>query len=77
MRGITNTPVEREYTVEEVSSLWSLHVRTVRRLFENEPGVVLVKYPSILPKRKFIALRIPESALVNVYTRLATGSDAK
>lgn len=62
--------VEKEYTIEEVATLWALHVKTVRRLFENEAGVLQVRYPSLRPRKKFVLLRIPESAVVNVHARL-------
>ena len=34
---------ERHYTVREVAETWSMSENLVRRLFENEPGVVIFK----------------------------------
>lgn len=32
---------ERHYSVNELSALWNLSKQTIRRLFQDEPGVVL------------------------------------
>ncbi len=32
--------LERHYSVPEVATLWALSERTIRRMFENEPGVL-------------------------------------
>ena len=38
-------PTERHYTAGEVAELWHLALETVRRLFSNEPGVVVLRAP--------------------------------
>jgi len=62
---------ERHYSVAEVAEMWNLSADAVRRLFQNEPGVLVLgdsrpKYG----KRRYATLRIPESVLERVYRRL-------
>ena len=68
----TPDPLERHYTVLEVAALWALSDRTVRCIFEGEPGVVRWSHPETRRKRRYETLRIPESVLKRVYQRLQT-----
>ena len=62
---------ERHLTVEDVAGLWNLSPDSVRRLFEREPGVlVLVSPREFGSKRRYRTLRIPESVAERVYRRM-------
>jgi hypothetical protein len=61
---------ERHYTPEELANLWSLSADTVRRLFEREPGVLLIERPRLRGRRRYRTLRIPESVAARVHRRL-------
>jgi hypothetical protein len=63
---------ERHYSVQELAVRWNLSSDTVRKLFENEPGVLVIgneerKYS----RRRYITLRIPESVAARVHRRLS------
>jgi hypothetical protein len=61
---------EKHYSINEISQLWGLSQRTVRRIFEREPGVVeLTNHRSRL-KRTYVTRRIPESVLRRVHRKL-------
>jgi hypothetical protein len=62
-------PTERHYTVAEVAAMWSLSDDAVRKIFEGEPGV-LVLGGSIPGTRRYRTLRIPASVLHRVHKRL-------
>jgi hypothetical protein len=63
--------VERHYSVAEIASLWNLSSDAIRRLFENEPGVLVISdNSSSRRKRRYTTLRIPESVLERVHLRL-------
>lgn len=64
-------PVERHYAVDEVAEMWHLSPDKVRDLFENEPGVLVIGDPSARHKRRYRTLRIPQTVLNRVHTRLA------
>jgi hypothetical protein len=51
---------ERHYTVQEVASEWALSAWMIRRLFENEPGVLCIGDRLSARKRKYVTIRIPE-----------------
>ena len=61
---------ERHYTVQEVADAWKLSRDKVRRLFENEPGVVVIQNLRPFGKQSYRTLRIPESVVECVYRRL-------
>jgi len=58
---------ERHYTVAELAKLWRLSEDTIRRIFRNEPGVLVVGNQTERCKRRYITLRIPESAARRVH----------
>lgn len=62
----------RHYSPEEIAEMWKLSPETVRRLFENVPGVLVIGSTiSQHGKRRYRTMRIPESALLRVHRELA------
>jgi hypothetical protein len=62
----------RHYSPAEIADRWNLSVDSVRKLFENEPGVlVLGNAVSRRGKRSYTTLRIPEHVLERVHRRLS------
>jgi hypothetical protein len=67
---------EKHYAVSELAKLWSLSHDTIRRVFADEPRVL------ILPKRdggqkhrrRYATLRIPDSVARRVHLLLSTHS---
>ncbi len=59
--------LERHYTVLEIAEMWSLSEKTVRRMFEQEEGVLQCRSPETRRKRGYITLRIPESVMLRVH----------
>ncbi len=63
-------PAERHYTASEVGALWCLNVETIRRMFQDETGVVVLQGPVKKGKRPYKTIRIPHSVLERVHKRL-------
>lgn len=61
---------ERHFAVGEVAELWSLSKDVVRKLFEREPGVLVIGDFHSRGKRRYTTLRIPESVAQRVHRRL-------
>ena len=61
---------EPHYTVDEIAQAWKLSPDKVRRLFENEAGVLVLENPGAFSKRRYRTLRIPKSVVERVYRRL-------
>ena len=66
---------ERHYTPGELATAWGVAPNTVRRLFQDEQGVLRFGRPSSirvgrLLKRSLMQMRIPESVAAKVYARL-------
>jgi MarR-like DNA-binding transcriptional regulator SgrR of sgrS sRNA len=59
--------LERHYSVSEIAKMWALSEKTVRRMFEDEEGVLQWGSPETRRKRGYITLRIPESVLLRVH----------
>jgi AraC-like DNA-binding protein len=61
---------ERHYCVSEVAEFWGLSERTIRRIFNDEPGVIKWENGEIRFKRGYKTLRIPESVVQRVHRKL-------
>jgi AraC-like DNA-binding protein len=60
--------MERHYSVAQVAAQWGLSEDTVRRLFEHEPGVLVIEPPrGRYSRRRYRTLRIPESVIARVH----------
>ena len=59
-------PGDGPYTVAEVAVLTGFSRQTVTRLFEREPGVLILERPGAMHKRRYRSIRIPR----HVYERL-------
>lgn len=66
--------LERHYSVDELSQLWGLSRKTIRRIFADEPGVVRWGNSESRYRRGYITLRIPESIVQRVHRRLRRAS---
>jgi hypothetical protein len=67
---------ERFLTVAEVAAMWGLSTVCVRRIFLQEPGVLVLgqrQEQAKLRRRVYRTLRIPESVVARVRQRLANG----
>jgi len=64
--------MERHYTVEEIARAWNLSPDTVRRIFEREPGVLVVENYRAYGKRRYRTLRIPAAVAERVHRRMLT-----
>jgi hypothetical protein len=65
-------PPERYLTVGQVSRRRNLSSDTIRRLYINEPGVIVITKPNPR-KRIFRSLRIPETVERRVFARMTNG----
>jgi hypothetical protein len=63
------TTFERHYSVDELAAMWGMSDDFVRRLFAQEPGVVVFfKYRP--GKRTYRIMRIPGSVAERVHRRV-------
>jgi transcriptional regulator GlxA family with amidase domain len=67
--AVSDTALERHFSVEELSELWAMSDDFVRRLFLKEPGVV-VFWRQQPGRRVYRTLRIPESVALRVHRRM-------
>jgi hypothetical protein len=65
-------PFERHYTPNELAEVWRLDESTIRRMFEDEPGVLKIGQTGRRSKRDYVTLRIPASTAARFY-RARTG----
>ena len=71
---VQETTFERHYSVEELTELWGMSDDFVRRLFLNEPGVVIF-FKHRPGRRVYRTLRIPESVVQRVHRRMRKYED--
>jgi hypothetical protein len=67
IRQIQADPFERHYTPKELADLWRLDQSTVRRMFQDEPGVLKIGSTGRRKKRDYVTLRIPASTAARFY----------
>ena len=65
---------EKHYSVIEIAKLWALSEKTVRKIFEREPGVIHWCTEEKLHKRGYRTLRVPETVLYRVHRKLRRAS---
>jgi hypothetical protein len=65
---------EKHYSVAELADIWKLSENTIRRMFENEPGVIKWGPTESRFKRRYITLRIPETVVLRVHRQLRAAS---
>lgn len=58
---------EPQYTAQELAALWKLSPDSIRRLFQDEPGVFRLGAAMRRGKRGYQTLRIPASVAARVY----------
>ena len=72
--------LEKHYSPTQVALMWGVSESTVRRLFEDQPGVLKISMPRLIKsKRKHrphVRLSIPESVLARVHEQW-TGTSEK
>jgi hypothetical protein len=60
--------LERHFTPKELAVLWALDESTVRRMFQDEPGVFKIgKAARRDGKRDYLTLRIPQTVALRVH----------
>ena len=65
---------EKHYSVIEIAKLWALSEKTVRKIFEREPGVIYWGTEERVHKRSYRTLRVPETVLHRVHRKLRRAS---
>jgi len=64
---------EQHFKPDELAELWGISATTIRRLFRDVPGVLVIDRPEQMHKRRFSTMRIPESVARRVYEKLSKG----
>lgn len=64
---------EQHFSPTEVASKWGFDEKSIKRIFEHEPGVLVFERPTSKTKRRYRTLRIPESIIARVHQRLING----
>jgi len=62
--------VERHFTPQELADLWHVDSNTIRRLFADEPGVLIFGGDETRSRRRYKSMRIPQSIAGTVHRRL-------
>jgi hypothetical protein len=63
---------EKHWTPIEVAKQLGVSSDLIRSIFRNEPGVLKFDRPGSRVKRSYATLRIPDSVLVRVHTRMSS-----
>jgi hypothetical protein len=61
---------EPHYRPKQVAEMWGWSVKSVIRIFKDEPGVLKIERPGTRTKRGYSQISVPESVLLRVHQRL-------
>jgi hypothetical protein len=64
------TGTEKHYSIAEIATLWGLSERTIRRMLDREPGILVWGQPGDGKRRRRLTVRVPESVLLRIHSRL-------
>jgi hypothetical protein len=64
------TGIEKHYRYKELKLITGFSDRSLRRLFEREPGVVVLPHEICRNRKKYQTVSIPESVVQRVLRRL-------
>ena len=68
--------LEKCYSPAEIAEAWGHSADTIRKMFENEPGVqIMGNKQSTRHKRRYRTMKIPESVARRVWNRLGSRPD--
>lgn len=52
---------QRHYSPNQLAGLWGVHASTIRRIFQDRPGVLKLSVTGSEMAHRYVSLRIPES----------------
>jgi hypothetical protein len=58
---------EPHRTIQQIAESWGLSEDSVARIFEDEPGVLVLTNSNTRGKRRYRTLRVPQSVEQRVY----------
>jgi hypothetical protein len=64
-------PFTRMFTPRELADLWQLSEQSIRRLFQDRPGVLKLGDSNPRSKRGYVTLRIPSAVVEQVFQERA------
>jgi hypothetical protein len=70
MKTNENRIHEKHFTVSELAKLWNVSPDLIRRLFMDEPDVIVISSPHP-DKRAYRSLRISESVAIRKYQKMS------
>jgi hypothetical protein len=62
--------LERHFSVRALAEIWGLSPDSIQKLFDREPGVLVIGNDGSRSKRGYHTLRIPESVAERVHRRM-------
>lgn len=72
---------EQHYEPKELAAVWKVSPQMIRKMFQDEPGVLLIGEPSGRVgrklKRSYFTMRIPYSVAERVHLRRSTRSRSR
>jgi hypothetical protein len=68
--SVQGIEVEKHFTPAQLAEVWNVAPNTIRRVFENEDGVLIFGTEESRTRRRHKSMRIPQSVAAKVHRRL-------
>lgn len=65
--------LEQHFTVSQIAPLWGIDESKVRSIFQDMPGVLVIRSPRLRGKRTYSLIRVPQSVLDRAYAEWTGG----
>lgn len=62
---------EEHFSPKQLGKIWGVSPDTIRRIFRDEPGVVVYESPHGKDKRPYTSIRIPASVARRIHEKLS------
>ena len=63
--------IEKHYTLKELAELWGFSENTIRKIFQDQPGVLKLGSATGRGRRGYVSLRIPHTLAMRVHHDLS------
>lgn len=68
--SVQGIEVEQHFTPAQLAEIWHVAPNSIRRIFENEDGVLIFGTDESRHRRRHKSMRIPQSVAARVHRRL-------
>lgn len=71
MTSYDDIQIKKAFSILEIARMLGFDRDTITKLFENEPGVIILNRPTTMNKRRYRTMRVPHHVYERVIRRMS------